>query len=146
MAAQLAKFLSARPARGEGDHRSEPENGVGSKPENGPESVSGLRADNPSFLPGGRRMPVMEPAIRFVSDSLLAHPELPKPPASPRLRPGRDFTPMPGHLAASARPEPLSQRATAQPTTGASGWGLAIVAVLVGFGGGLLVAWLSGLI
>jgi hypothetical protein len=83
--------------------------------------------------------------IRFVSDSLLAHPELPKPPASPRLRPGRDFTPMPGDVMASTvRPRAVLP-STVYPARG-SGFALAVFAVLVGFAGGLLVAWLAGLI
>lgn len=90
---------------------------------------------------------MVEPAIRFVTDSLLAAPELPKPPASPRLRPGRDFTPMPGDLTPTTRPSrarPLSLVAE-EPAQG-SGVALAVFAVLVGFMGGLFVAWLAGLI
>jgi hypothetical protein len=89
---------------------------------------------------------MLEPAIRFVSDSLLAHPELPKPPASPRLRPGRDFTPMPGgQVVASERPARSAVPSVVQPSRG-SGLALAVFAVLVGFTGGLLVAWFAGLI
>jgi hypothetical protein len=90
---------------------------------------------------------MLEPAIRFVSDSLLAHPELPKPPASPRLRPGRDFTPMPGaqQVVASERPARSAMPSMVQPSRG-SGLALAVFAVLVGFTGGLLVAWFAGLI
>jgi hypothetical protein len=89
---------------------------------------------------------MIEPAIRFVSDSLLAHPELPKPPASPRLRPGRDFTPMPGsQLVPSQRPVPSAVPSMVQPSR-SSGIALAVFAVLVGFSGGLLVAWFAGLI
>jgi hypothetical protein len=88
---------------------------------------------------------MVEPAIRFVTDSLLAAPELPKPPHSPRLRPGRDFTPMPGHLSAlSARP-PRELPSTVVPSR-RSGVALAVFAVLVGFAGGMIVAWLAGLI
>ena len=89
---------------------------------------------------------MLEPAIRFVSDSLLAHPELPKPPASPRLRPGRDFTPMPGgQVVASERPARSALPSRVQPSQG-SGLALAVFAVLIGFAGGLLVAWFAGLI
>jgi hypothetical protein len=88
---------------------------------------------------------MIEPAIRFVTDSLLAHPELPKPPASPRLRPGRDFTPLPGSdEVTSVRPR-RALPSTVQPTR-KSGIALALVAVMAGFCGGMLVAWLAGLI
>lgn len=98
-----------------------------------------------SFLPGATPAARMEPAIRFVTDSLLARPELPKPPASPRLRPGRDFTPMPGDdVAPTVRPR-RALPSTIQPTR-SSGITLALVAVMAGFCGGLLVAWLAGLI
>jgi hypothetical protein len=98
-----------------------------------------------SFLPGATPAALIEPAIRFVTDSLLAAPELPKPPASPRLRPGRDFTPMPGdHQVSTIRPR-VALPSTVQPSR-SSNLALAVFAVAVGFGGGMLVAWLAGLI
>jgi hypothetical protein len=97
-----------------------------------------------SFFPGSTPALRVEPAIRFVTDSLLAHPELPKPPASPRLRPGRDFTPMPGDEVTTVRPR-RALPSTVQPTR-KSGIALALVAVVAGFAGGMLVAWLAGLI
>jgi hypothetical protein len=116
------------------------------KPSSGRPARPSLRAEPTiSFLPASR-VPLVEPAIRYVSDSLLAHPELPKPPASPRLRPGRDFTPMPGaQLVASERPARSLTPSMVQPSRG-SGIALAVFAVLVGFTGGLLVAWFAGLI
>jgi hypothetical protein len=99
-----------------------------------------------SFLPGATPAAMIEPAIRFVTDSLLAAPELPKPPASPRLRPGRDFTPMPGGepQVSTIRPR-VALPSTVQPSR-SSNLALAVFAVAVGFGGGMLVAWLAGLI
>lgn len=97
-----------------------------------------------SFLPGASPAAMVEPAIRFVTDSLLAAPELPKPPPSPRLRPGRDFTPMPGDQVSTIRPR-ATVLSTVQPSR-SSNLALAVFAVAVGFGGGMLVAWLAGLI
>ena len=94
---------------------------------------------NDTAWPGRRAAPAQGREI--ATESLLAAP-LPRPPAAPRLELGRDYLPFPGG------PEfgPTTRRSTLRwirerkrPLQGA-------LAVLLGFGVGLAIAWLVGLI
>ncbi len=83
-------------------------------------------------------------APRLLTDSLLVSPRLPKAPAPPKLEAGRDFLPM---LGDPERTEPESQptevprvkRSRLDPRP-------AILAMAIGFGAGILIAWAAGLI
>jgi len=97
-----------------------------------------------SLIPSAASVVRLEPPPRLISDSLLTAPELPKPPPSPRLKPGRDFTPLPGDMAALEATQPAPSPAWAPD--GRTGLGVALAAVVAGFGGGMALAWLAGLI
>lgn len=77
-----------------------------------------------------------------VTDSLLISPRLPRAPSPPKLEVGRDFMPM---LDDPARHNELERRALSTVMPG-SGSGTAIMAMLVGFGVGVILAWAAGLI
>ncbi|MFO7180645.1 MAG: hypothetical protein DIU78_018235 [Pseudomonadota bacterium] len=103
-----------------------------------------LSPEEPSLIPSARSVVRLEPLPPAINPSLLTAPELPKPPPSPRLKPGRDFTPLPGDMAALEATQPAP--APSWRPTGRAGLGVALAAVLVGFGGGMALAWLVGLI
>lgn len=84
-----------------------------------------------SVLPRASAIVRMDPRESIPSRELAA-PELPKPPATPRLSQWLRF----GESGASPR----------RGASASTHAGLAAVLLLVGFGGGLLVAWLIGLI
>jgi hypothetical protein len=86
-----------------------------------------------------------EPRIDFIAASALESPDLPRPPAAPRVSPGLDFSPTPGHRAHTARPAAPPRAPTVLPNERAQLL-LAATAVLGGFGGGLLIAWVAGLL
>lgn len=78
-----------------------------------------------------------------VTESLLVEPRLPKPPARPKLEIGRDFRPLPGDPEGR---DSLLKRLTIRSRRAQAGVGAASVALLVGLGAGVLMAWLAGLI
>jgi hypothetical protein len=108
-----------------------------------------LRAAQKTTLVPNSEMPEsrvvrVDLAPRLVTDSLLMDPRLPKPPARPNLEVGRDFMPLPGdpeHQKNLA----LRNLRTEIPKRG-GGIGPAILAMLAGFGVGVLMAWAAGLI
>jgi hypothetical protein len=95
-----------------------------------------------SVMPAGNALASLAAAHDPLRASLLAAPRLPRPPATPRLR------------VASERDPDVSVRAPAQRASDlpAERWRrssdvvLAAVALAIGFGGGLLLAWALGLI
>jgi len=100
-----------------------------------------------SILPGAGTVIQCEPFYGFVNAALLIAPELPKPPASPRLRPGLDFSPIPGDQTVSILPEaPAALRPSTVVPAPKSQIVLAAIAMFFGFGGGLLLAWALGVI
>ncbi len=84
---------------------------------------------------------------RLVTDSLLMSPRLPRAPAPPKLEAGKDFLPMLGdperdsedafRSAPTRTPESESKRLDPRP---------ALLAMAIGFGIGIIIAWLAGLI
>lgn len=84
---------------------------------------------------------------RLVTDSLLMSPRLPRAPAPPKLEAGKDFLPMLGdperddedafRSAPTATPESERKRPDVRP---------ALLAMAIGFGIGIVIAWLAGLI
>jgi serine/threonine-protein kinase len=83
---------------------------------------------------------------RGVTDSLLVAPRFPRSANSPRLEAGKDFMPSPGQPGwddADARR--LSTRAPVLRRTGRNAWP-ALIATGIGFGLGVVIAWLSGAI
>jgi serine/threonine protein kinase len=96
-----------------------------------------------SELPDSRVVRV-DLAPRLVTDSLLMDPRLPKPPARPNLEMGRDFMPLPGDPE-HQRNLALRTLRTEVPKRG-GGIGPAILAMIAGFGVGVLMAWAAGLI
>jgi serine/threonine-protein kinase len=81
---------------------------------------------------------------RIITDSILLSPRLPKAPAAPNLEVGRDFMPMHGDPARDAELE-LRNRSTRTPSRGV-GSIPALIAMVVGFGAGVVLAWAAGLI
>jgi serine/threonine protein kinase len=86
----------------------------------------------------------MQVSPRIVTDSILLSPRLPKAPASPNLEAGRDFMPMHGDPARDAELE-LRNRSTHVPSRGV-GSIPALIAMVVGFAAGVVLAWAAGLI
>ncbi|HET9931651.1 MAG TPA: serine/threonine-protein kinase [Polyangiaceae bacterium] len=84
---------------------------------------------------------------RLVTDSLLMSPRLPRAPAPPKLEAGKDFLPMLGdperdsedafRSAPTRTPESERRRLDPRP---------ALLAMAIGFGIGMVIAWLAGLI
>lgn len=87
---------------------------------------------------------------RLVTDSLLMSPRLPRAPAPPKLQAGKDFLPMLGdperqpdedeeafRSTPTRTPESDRRRPDVRP---------ALLAMAVGFGIGIVIAWLAGLI
>ena len=94
-------------------------------------------------------MPIRIPSYaRGVSDSLLIAPRFPRSANSPRLQVGKDFMPTQGEPGwAEVEEPPLSTQAPPVPKVWrlAGAWP-ALIATAVGFGTGVLIAWLSGAI
>jgi serine/threonine protein kinase len=108
-----------------------------------------LRAAQKTTLVPNSEMPEsrvvrVDLAPRLVTDSLLMDPRLPKPPARPNLEVGRDFMPLPGDPEHQKNLALRSLR-TEVPKRG-GGIGPAILAMLAGFGVGVVMAWAAGLI
>ena len=83
---------------------------------------------------------------RGVTDSLLVAPRFPRSANSPRLEAGRDFMPSPGQPGwEDAEARHLSTRAPAVRRGGRNAWP-AVIATGIGFGLGVIIAWLSGAI
>jgi serine/threonine protein kinase len=83
-------------------------------------------------------------ALRTVTDSILMSPRLPKPPGSPKLEIGRDFMPMLGDPNRNRELE-RRQAPTKVPRSAPSALP-AVLAMLVGFAAGVILAWSVGLI
>lgn len=81
---------------------------------------------------------------RLITDSLLMDPKLPRPPARPKLEAGRDFMPLPGDP--ERERDAASRRQTTFLPATRAGVGPAILAMLAGFGAGVVMAWAAGLI
>ncbi len=83
---------------------------------------------------------------RGVSDSLLVAPRFPRQPSTPKLEAGKDFMPLPGE---QGWDELQDRRAlTRMPglkRTGRNAWP-ALIATAIGFGIGVVIAWLSGVL
>ncbi len=81
---------------------------------------------------------------RGVTDSLLVAPRFPRSASTPRMEVGKDFMPMPGESGW----DELQERRTSTRAPGRSGAGRnawpALIATAIGFGIGVLIAWLSG--
>ena len=93
----------------------------------------------PSIPPSEEALVVFEPGTGNLAALALSAPELPRPPAAPRVRPGLDFAPHPGESL------PIyPSRSSAIVVKAKSEAALAGLALLSGFGGGLLLAWLAG--
>ncbi|MGC4089693.1 MAG: serine/threonine-protein kinase [Polyangiaceae bacterium] len=84
---------------------------------------------------------------RLVTDSLLMSPRLPKAPAPPKLEAGKDFLPMLDDPERHADEEQRSQE-TRLPESKRRGLDTrpALIAMSVGFGIGIVIAWAAGLI
>jgi len=83
---------------------------------------------------------------RGVTDSLLMAPRFPRSANSPRMEVGKDFMPTqgePGWAEVQARRQ--STRAPQLRRRGHDAWP-ALVATGIGFGLGVIIAWLSGAI
>ena len=85
---------------------------------------------------------------RGVTDSLLVTPRFPRSASTPRLEVGKDFMPSPGEAgweeAAQRRLSTQAPRVQLQRTT-RNAWP-ALIATAIGFGLGVIIAWLSGAI
>ncbi|HTA94103.1 MAG TPA: serine/threonine-protein kinase [Polyangiaceae bacterium] len=83
---------------------------------------------------------------RGVTDSLLVAPRFPRSASTPRLEVGKDFMPLPGE---AGWEELESRRASthlpALRRTGRNAWP-ALIATAIGFGIGVIIAWLSGVL
>lgn len=83
---------------------------------------------------------------RGVTDSLLVAPRFPRSANSPRLEVGKDFMPSQGEPGwAEAEERRISTQAPQLRRTGRNAWP-ALIATGLGFGLGVLIAWLSGAI
>jgi eukaryotic-like serine/threonine-protein kinase len=81
---------------------------------------------------------------RGVTDSLLVAPRFPRSANSPRLEVGKDFMPRQGEPGwAEANQRRVSTQAPTARRTGRNAWP-AILATGIGFGLGVIIAWLSG--
>jgi len=81
---------------------------------------------------------------RGVTDSLLVAPRFPRSASTPRMEVGKDFMPMPGESGRDELQERrTSTRAPLKRSAGRNAWP-ALIATALGFGIGVLIAWLSG--
>jgi len=81
---------------------------------------------------------------RGVTDSLLVAPRFPRSASTPRMEVGKDFTPMPGESGWDELQERrTSTHAPRWAGAGRNAWP-ALIATAIGFGIGVLIAWLSG--
>lgn len=92
-------------------------------------------------------IPIRIPAYdRGVTDSLLVAPRFPRSANSPRLEVGKDFMPRQGEPGwAEVEERRLSTQAPAVRGTSRNAWP-ALIATGIGFGLGVIIAWLSGAI
>jgi serine/threonine-protein kinase len=139
LAEQLARFINES-----GAHV------LGSKARARSEQAISLRAPERALLirdaskPPEASLLRLQVSPRIITDSILVSPRLPKAPAAPNLEVGRDFMPM---LDDPARNEHAEQRSrsTQVPNRGV-GSIPAVIAMVVGFGAGVILAWAAGLI
>lgn len=83
---------------------------------------------------------------RGVTDSLLVAPRFPRSASTPRLEAGKDFMPSPGEPGwEEAEERRLSTQPPRLQRTGSNAWP-ALIATGIGFGLGVIIAWLSGAI
>ena len=83
---------------------------------------------------------------RGVTDSLLVAPRFPRSASTPRLEVGKDFMPSPGEPGwEEAQERRLSTQAPRLRSAGSNAWP-ALIATGIGFGLGVIIAWLSGAI
>ena len=83
---------------------------------------------------------------RGVTDSLLVAPRFPRSANSPRMEVGKDFMPSQGEPGwAEAEERRISTQAPVERHTGRNAWP-ALIATGIGFGLGVIIAWLSGAI
>ena len=83
---------------------------------------------------------------RGVTDSLLVAPRFPRSASTPRMEAGKDFMPSPGQPGwEQAEARRLSTRAPEVRRKGGNAWP-ALIATGIGFGLGVVIAWLSGAI
>ena len=81
---------------------------------------------------------------RGVTDSLLVAPRFPRSANSPRMEVGKDFMPSQGEPGwAQAEERRISTQAPVASRSARSAWP-ALIATSIGFGLGVLIAWLSG--
>jgi hypothetical protein len=120
---------------------------------NPPESVSpesvGMRACSEfperiahSVMPAGNALASLA-AHDPLRASLLAAPRLPRPPATPRLHATSE------RAADGSVPAPVpgaSELLTGEPARRSADVAVAVLALAIGFGGGLLLAWILGLV
>ncbi|HYO94653.1 MAG TPA: serine/threonine-protein kinase [Polyangiaceae bacterium] len=93
----------------------------------------------PSLIPVSARLR-LDVTRRLVTDSLLLAPRLPKPPGAPRLKLGDDFRLL---LSGTEREDGDGASLLVRARTRL---GPALLAMLIGFAVGVLVAWLTGMI
>jgi hypothetical protein len=120
-------------------------------------SLFGLRSGKPSAAtpietstqdsigPGRRSLVSIQPLVRWLTASMLAEPRFPKEPAPPHLKAGFDYTPSAETRESSKPRRPPARRSTVVPGASIQAV-LAIVAILCGFAGGLLLARALGLL
>ncbi|MES1177178.1 MAG: serine/threonine-protein kinase [Myxococcales bacterium] len=83
---------------------------------------------------------------RGVTDSLLVAPRFPRSASTPRLEAGKDFMPSPGEPGwEEAQERRLSTHPPRLQRAGSNAWP-ALIATGIGFGLGVIIAWLSGAI
>lgn len=81
---------------------------------------------------------------RGVTDSLLVAPRFPRSASTPRMEVGKDFMPMPGESGwDELQDRRTSTRAPLKRGAGRNAWP-ALIATAIGFGIGVVIAWLSG--
>jgi eukaryotic-like serine/threonine-protein kinase len=107
-----------------------------------PESSASLRAPRESSV-----IPIrIASYARGVTDSLLVAPRFPRSASTPRLEAGKDFMPSPGEPGwEEAEERRLSTHPPRVQRTGRNAWP-ALIATGIGFGLGVIIAWLSGAI
>ncbi len=118
-----------------------PDRKIASKP---PSVLLQSRPSSARSRPPASAVVKVDLSPRLVTDSLLLSPRLPKPPASPKLEAGRDFMPLVGDTAGAR--ELARRRASMAMPGGGAGLGPALIAMLVGFMAGVILAWAVGLI
>jgi serine/threonine protein kinase len=105
-----------------------------------PRAVSLFSASNP---PVASRVKI-DARPRLVTDSLLMSPRLPKAPGSPKLELGRDFMPTLDDPARTVEAEARASDTQSPMRRGALM--PALLAMALGFGAGVVIAWTAGLI